>query len=91
MARIDDITLTSGINSLAIYAVASGLYNRASDITFTAHPSNSGVLYIRKTTTVGFGYPLNPAGTLSIAGPIDLNDYTASCVSGQRLAWLAQQ
>lgn len=55
---------------------------------FKAHPSNTGVLYVKNTTTTGPGFPLNPGETLTLTRP-DLHDYTISGVAAQRLSWAA--
>lgn len=65
----------------------SGLYP-TTEVTFKAHPSNSGVMYVKNTTTTGAGYPLNPGETLVVQRP-DLHDYVVSGVSGQRLVFAA--
>lgn len=79
---IDGITLGAGNNTISVSGYAT------TSVTFKAHPSNSGVLYIKNTTTNGAGYPLNPGETLVLTRP-DLHYYTASGLSGQRLTWAA--
>lgn len=87
---IGDITLGPGINDIVVsgFGVVAGY--PTVETTIIAHPSNSGVLYIRRRGGIGYGYPL-AAGTAVTLANVDLYDYTASGVSGHRLAYVARR
>ena len=87
MAVIGDITLGTGINDIVVSGFSAVPNYPVVDATLIAHPSNTGVLYVRKRTTTGFGYPLTAGASLVIAKD-NMADYTASGVSGQRLAYI---
>lgn len=80
---IDGLTLGNGGNT----TISVSGYPTV-ETTFKAHPSNSGVLYVKNNTTNGMGYPLNPGETLVVTRA-DLKDWTVSGVAAQRLVWAA--
>ncbi len=51
-----------------------------------AHPSNAGIIYVKRTGDSGNGYPLAAGATLEITNNDDLQAYTVSGVVGGRLA-----
>lgn len=79
-----ELTLGAGVNTIT----ASG-YGTV-DVTLQAHPSNSGIIYLRDSRTTGSGYPLSAGASVRLSYS-DLHDYTASGVIGGRLAWAANR
>lgn len=85
--KIGDITLGPGYNDIVVSGfsrVASYPVNKA---TLIAHPSNTGILYVRARGGAGSGYPLTAGATLALDST-DLYGYTASGVAAQRLAYV---
>lgn len=66
--------------------VASG-YLGVTDAQLTAHPSNSGVIYVKRSGDTGIGYPLAAGGKLDITGSDNLYNYVASGAPAARLAY----
>lgn len=88
---IGDITLGQRINDIVVsgFGVVPGY--GVSSVTLIAHPSNTGVVYIRQRNAAsGLGFPLGAGERLQLDG-VDLYQYTASGVAGQRLAWSANR
>lgn len=54
--------------------------------TLEAHPSNSGILYVKRTGDSGNGYPLAAGASLNMDLE-DLANFSASGVVGARLAF----
>lgn len=82
---IGDDTIGPGNNTFA-----SGV-GQVLTATLTAHPSNGSVLYVRRSgSTTGYGYPLAAGATVTLDSP-NLNDYTVSGASGQRIAYIARK
>lgn len=83
--RFGEVTVPSA----GSVTVASGHLDIA-DGTLVAHPSNSGILYVRNTSDTGNGYPLSAGDSLEV-GRSNLGELTASGVVGARLAYAYHQ
>jgi hypothetical protein len=79
MAKFDSVT----IPATGSVPVASG-YRGANQVSLVAHPSNTGIIYVKTTGDTGNGYPLSAGATLNI-GASNLAAMTASGVVGGRL------
>lgn len=51
-----------------------------------AHPSNAGIIYVKRSTDAGNGYPFAAGATLEITNQDDLSHYVVSGVVGGRMA-----
>lgn len=85
MSKFGEVT----IPATGSVTVASG-YLGAIKIHLRAHPSNSGILYVKNTGDAGNGFPLG-AGDFVDAGGGNVGSITASGVVGGRLAYAIEQ
>lgn len=85
MAKFDTVT----IPATGSITVASGRLD-VLQVQLVAHPSNTGIIYIKNATDTGNGYPLNAGATLSLMQG-NLGGMTASGVVGGRLAYAYNQ
>lgn len=85
MAKFDTVT----IPATGAVTVASGRLDVV-EARLTAHPSNSGIIYVRNTSDTGNGYPLSAGASVDIKSA-NLAALTASGVVGGRLAYVYNQ
>ena len=81
---LKEVVLGPGVNNIT----ASGYQTVEAEL--IAHPSNSGILYVRSSSTTGNGFPLSPGERLRLT-LADLHDYTVSGVNNHRLAYAARR
>jgi len=87
-----EVTLQGGVNNIVVSGFSTVPGYPVNNVTLIAHPSNSGVLYVRQrgASLASLGYPLAAGATLALAN-VDLYQYTVSGVASQRLAWSADR